>query len=623
MPALYLVVVAALVALLGYRFYGAFLAARVATLDDLRATPAHTRGDGRDFVPTHPLVLFGHHFAAIAGAGPLIGPVLAAQFGYLPGFLWLLVGSVLAGGVHDLVILTASVRSGGRSLANIAREQVSTVTGGATAIAIVFVMTVALAAMALVVVNSLKQSAWGVFSILCTIPIAIGMGLWSHKIRPGAIRSTTAVGVVLLIAAVAAGAWIPHSPLRGWFVYDDRTIALALMGYGFLAAVLPVWLLLAPRDYLSSFMKIGAIGLLAVGVIVVNPRLHMPALTPFIHGGGPVIPGPVFPFVFITIACGAISGFHSLIASGTTPKMIDRERHILPIAYGAMVVEGFVGVIALIAACALEPGDYFAINTPPAVFAHLGMAVRHLPALEAQVGETLAGRPGGAVSLAVGMAQIFSAVPFLRGLMSFWYHFAIMFEAMFVLTLIDAGTRVTRYMLQEVGGMAVPALRRWSGPAPALAFSALAVAGWGYFVWTGTVSTIWPLLGVSNQLLAAFALAIGTSWLVNHGRGRYAWVTLGPLAFMCVNTLTAGWMNLSYNYLRPQLQAGAPSLWSAFLAAPTPARMQCVVTLVIMSLLVIVVADSLRHWLRALGRSRPAPGHQPEVGPLPAQSPAA
>jgi len=358
-----------------------------------------------------------------------------------------------------------------------------------------------------------------------------------------------------------------------------------------------VWLLLCPRDYLSSFMKVGAVALLAVGVILVNPRLQMPAFTPFIHGGGPVFPGTLFPFVFITIACGAISGFHSLIASGTTPKMIDRERDILPISYGAMVLEGFVGVIALVAACALHPADYFAINSRPEVFAGLGMAVQNLPELEREVGEQLAGRPGGAVSLAVGMAQIFTSMPFLRGLMSFWYHFAIMFEALFVLTLIDTGTRVTRYMLQEVGGMAFPALREWRGVAPAVVFSALAVVAWGYFVLTGTVSSVWPMLGVSNQLLAAFALAIGTSVLINMGRARYVWCTLLPLAFMCVNTLTAGWMNLSVNYLRPQLAAGAGSLLEAFAKAPVPARMQCVITLVVMGLLVVVMADSVSRWV--------------------------
>jgi carbon starvation protein len=599
-PALYLVIVSALVAIIAYRTYGAFLAARVATLDDLRRTPAHTLQDGRDYVPTNKYVLFGHHFAAIAGAGPLIGPVLAAQFGYMPGFLWLLVGSVVAGGVHDFVILTASVRSGGRSLANIAREQVSPLTGGATAIAIVFVMTVALGAMALVVVNALRDSAWGVFSIALTIPIALLMGLWSYRIRPGAIRSATVFGVVLMLIAVAAGAWVQHSPIREWFFYPRNGIAAGIMAYGFIASVLPVWLLLCPRDYLSSFMKVGAVVLLAIGVIVVNPRLQMPAFTPYIHGGGPVFPGTVFPFVFITIACGAISGFHSLIASGTTPKMIDRERHILPISYGAMVLEGFVGVIALVAACALHPSDYFAINARPEVFAQLGLHVQNLPELERRVGETLVGRPGGAVSLAVGMAHIFSSLPFLEGLMAFWYHFAIMFEAMFVLTLIDTGTRVTRYMLQEVGGMAVPRLRTWRGLAPAVLFSALATGAWGYFVWTGTIGTLWPMLGVANQLLAAFALAIGTSVLINMGRARYVWCTLLPLAFMCVNTLTAGWMNLGVNYLRPQLAAGSPSLWSAFLAAPTPARVQCVMTLVIMSLLVVVIADSLMRWTSVL-----------------------
>ena len=600
MPALYLVVVSALVAIIAYRTYGAFLAAKVATLDDLRRTPAHTHRDGRDYVPTHRWVLFGHHFAAIAGAGPLIGPVLAAQFGWAPGFLWLLVGSVIAGGVHDFVILTASVRSGGRSLANIARENVSPLTGGATAIAIVFVMVVALAAMALVVVNSLRESAWGVFSIALTIPIALAMGVYAYRIRPGAIRGATVFGLILLLAALAGGAWIQDSPFRGWFLHSDRSIAIGIMAYGFVASVLPVWLLLCPRDYLSSFMKVGAVLLLAVGVIVVNPRLQMPALTPFIHGGGPIFPGTLFPYVFITIACGAISGFHSLIASGTTPKMIDRERDILPISYGAMVLEGFVGVVALIAACALHPADYFAINARPEGFAQLGMTVQNLHALEAQVGESLAGRPGGAVSLAVGMAQIFSALPFLGGLMSFWYHFAIMFEALFVLTLIDTGTRVTRYMLQEVGGMAFPALREWRGLAPAVVFSGLAVAGWGYFVMTGTVSTIWPMLGVANQLLAAFALAIGTSWLFRTGKGRYAWCTLVPLAFMCVNTLTAGWMNVGVNYLRPQLAAGAPSLWAAFALAPAPAKIQTVMTLVIMALLVIVVVDSLVQWGRML-----------------------
>lgn len=597
MHAIYLVVCAALVGAIAYRTYGAFLAAKVATLDDLRRTPAHANRDGHDYVPTRRWVLFGHHFAAISGAGPLLGPVLAAQFGYAPGFLWLLLGSVIAGGVHDFVILAASVRSGGRSLANIARDQVSPFTGAATSIAIVFVMVVALAAMALVVVNSLRDSAWGVFSIGCTIPIALGMGVWSYRIRPGSIRPATAVGVALLLVAVAAGAWVHESDLRHLFLFSEKGITIGLMVYGFVASVLPVWLLLCPRDYLSSFMKIGAMLVLAAGVLVVNPKLQMPAITPFAAGGGPVIPGPLFPFVFITIMCGAISGFHSLIASGTTPKMVERERDVLPIAYGAMLLEGFVGVIALIAACALHPADYFAINTRPEVFATLGMTPVHLESLSRQVGETIAGRPGGAVSLAVGMAQVFSSLPFLGGLMSFWYHFVIMFEAMFVMTLIDTGTRVTRYMFQEVGSMALPGLKGWTGFAPAAVFSALSVLAWGYFVWTGTITTLWPLVGVSNQLLAAIALAIGTSWLVNTGRGRFAWTTLLPLAFMCVNTLTAGWMNLRVNYLRAQFAAGAPDLLAAFARAPVPARVQCVVTLVLMGLMVAITADCAWRWL--------------------------
>jgi carbon starvation protein len=460
--------------------------------------------------------------------------------------------------------------------------------------------------MALVVVNSLKDSAWGVFSIAVTIPIALGMGLWMFRIRPGSVKPATAVGVVLLLAGVAAGAWVQGSPLKHLLLFSDKGIAIGLMSYGFLASVLPVWMLLSPRDYLSSFMKIGAMVVLALGVIAVNPHLQMPAITKYAAGGGPIIPGPLFPFVFITIMCGAISGFHSLIASGTTPKMVERERDILPIGYGAMLVEGFVGVIALIAACSLHPADYFAINCKPEVFATLGMKPVNLDALGAQVGEHIAGRPGGAVSLAVGMAQIFSSLPFLKGLMGFWYHFVIMFEAMFVMTLIDAGTRVTRYMLQETGSMAFPRLRTWTGLAPAVVFSALAVGAWGYFVWTGTITTMWPLVGVSNQLLAAIALAIGTSWLLNRGRARYVWVTLLPLAFMCVNTLAAGWLNLSYNYLRPQLKAGAPDLLAAFARAPVTARVQCIVTLIVMALMVIITTDCVRHWLsraRATGPS--------------------
>jgi carbon starvation protein len=628
MPALYLVVVSALVAVIAYRTYGAFLAAKVATLDDLRSTPAHTRRDGHDYVPTHPLVLFGHHFAAIAGAGPLIGPVLAAQFGYLPGFLWLLVGSVLAGGVHDFVILMASVRRGGRSLANIARDEVSPLTGAATAVAIVFVMVVALAAMALVVTNALRDSAWGVVSIALTIPIALAMGLWSYKIRPGSVRTVTVVGVILLLLAVASGAYVQHAPFRGWFIYPQHGIAIGIMAYGFIASVLPVWLLLCPRDYLSSFMKIGAVLLLAVGVILVNPHLRMPAITPFIHGGGPVFPGALFPFVFITIACGAISGFHSLIASGTTPKMIDRERHILPISYGAMVLEGFVGVIALIAACALHPSDYFAINARPEIFATLGMAVRDLPALERQVGESLAGRPGGAVSLAVGMAKIFSSLPLLKGLMGFWYHFAIMFEALFILTTVDAGTRVGRFMLQDTIGNVYRPMRDVSWKPGVWVTSAAVVGAWGYFLYTGVtnplggINQLFPLFGIANQLLAAIALTVCTTLLIKHGKLKWAWVTGIPLAWDATVTLTASWQKvfsdsptLGFFAQRARYQE-ALDAGKVLAPAKSLEAMQTVVTNSIVDgilaaffalLVVIIIADAVRVWIRALRSPAPLP----------------
>jgi carbon starvation protein len=456
----------------------------------------------------------------------------------------------------------------------------------------------------------IRGSSWGVFTIACTVPIALFVGLWMYKIRKGKVVEASLIGAVAVLACTWLGSLIPGSPLEHLFSLSKNQVTVAIAAYGFIASVLPVWLLLCPRDYLSSFMKIGAMLVLAAGVIVVNPVLRMPAVTAYAAGGGPVIPGPLFPFVFITIMCGAISGFHSLIASGTTPKMVERERDILPIAYGAMLLEGFVGVIALVAATALHPADYFAINTSPAVFAKLGMTPVNLAHLSEQVGETLAGRPGGAVSLAVGMAQIFSSLPFLGGFMSFWYHFVIMFEAMFVMTLIDTGTRVTRYMFQEVGSMVVPGLKGWTGFAPAALFSALSVLAWGYFVWTGTITTLWPLVGVSNQLLAAIALAIGTSWLFNTGRGRYAWTTLAPLAFMCVNTLTAGWMNLRVNYLRVQFAEGAPDLATAFARAPMPARAQCVVTAVVMVLMVAITTDCVWRWVsrsRAAEPDAPAP----------------
>ncbi len=550
MHALPLVLVAACCLAIAYRYYSAFLATKALVLDSTRPTPAHTLYDGQNYVPTNRWVLFGHHFAAITGAGPLIGPVLAAQFGFLPGFLWLVIGVCLAGAVHDFVILASSVRSGGRSLAELALVEISPRAYFVSALAILFVVVIALAGLGLAVVNALHDSAWGAFTIGMSIPIAFGMGLYMYRFRKGRIGEATAIGVVLLLACVVAGRFVAESPaLAPLFTLDKLQVTMAMAAYGFIASVLPVWMLLCPRDYLSSFMKVGTILFLALGVIVVNPQLHMPAVTPFIHGGGPIVPGTVFPFLFITIACGAISGFHALVGSGTTPKMIDKETDTRMIGYGSMLMEGFVGVIALIAATALHPGDYFAINVAPEKFAALGYVPVNLAGLEAQVGESLAGRTGGAVSLAVGMAQIFTALPGMRGLMSYWYHFAIMFEALFILTTIDTGTRVSRFLVQEFGGRLWKPLGRVDWLPGTLLSTALIVAGWTYFILTGSITTIWPMFGIANQLLAALALAIGTTILVNAGRARYAWTTAVPMVFVAVTTLTAGFLSVKNNFL--------------------------------------------------------------------------
>src|SRR3989304_5460073 len=450
--ALWLVVAAACIFVITYRLYGSFITARVLALDDRRITPSKRMADGRDYHPTHKWVLFGHHFAAIAGAGPLIGPVLASQFGYLPVFLWILVGAALAGGVHDFIILTASVRRDGKSLAQIAKEEVGPVTGGAALIAILFILTVAIAGLGLAVINSLFYNPWGTFIIGMTIPIALFMGVYLKSVKPARIGGISLLGFALLFLTIILGKVIPSSPLSPLFNLDKNTLSILLAAYGFIASVLPVWMLLAPRDYLSSFMKVGVIFLLTIGVVSFAPDLNMPPYTKFIHGGGPVIPGTLFPFVFITIACGAISGFHSLISSGTTPKMIEKEGYAKPRGYGAMLVEGFVAVMALIAAGVLIPGDYFAINTKLSFpeLASLGFPVHDIKELSSTFGVDLAGRPGGAVSLAVGMASIFSSIPFLKHLMAYWYQFALMFEALFILTTIDAGTRVASSVVQEI-----------------------------------------------------------------------------------------------------------------------------------------------------------------------------
>jgi len=588
--------------IIAYRLYGSFLAAKVATLNDKRLTPAHTFRDEQNFLPTNRWVLFGHHFAAIAGAGPLIGPVLASQFGYLPGAVWILIGGVIGGGVHDFIILFASVRYGGKSLAEIAKKEVGPVTGFTTALAILFIIIIALAGLGLAIVNSLKDSPWGTFTIGMTIPIALLMGFYMYRLKPGNIKEASVIGIVLLVMAVVFGKLVPGSFLAPYFTFDQHQITIMMAIYGFAASVLPVWMLLAPRDYLSTFMKLGTIAFLAIGVTYVMPELKMPALTQFIHGGGPIIPGKVFPFVCITIACGAISGFHSLISSGTTPKMIDKESDIKFIGYGAMLAESFVALIAIIAACALEPSDYFAINVIPLKFKQMGMSIIHLPELEKVVGEQLAGRPGGAVSLAVGMAQIFSSIPGMKGLMSYWYHFAIMFEALFILTTIDAGTRVARFLLQEFGGSFYKPFGKTDWLPGNLVASAVVVFLWSYFIYTGNISSIWPMFGIANQLLATLALCIGTTFIIRMGKVKYAWTTFLPMVFMTVLTLTAGWQSIFDNFLPSTDPEKAKSI--ALLLKTTPQSiifqgyLNTTITAVMMMLVVVIILDSLIKWIR-------------------------
>ncbi len=557
MNGLGLVVVAFLVLALAYRLYGAFLAARLFALKADAVTPAVAHEDGKNYHVTNRYVVFGHHFAAIAGAGPLVGPVLAAQFGFLPGLLWLLVGAVLAGGVHDFVILVASIRSDGGSLADIARENLSRLSGGVTMVAILFIVVTALAGLALVVVNALAESAWGTFTILLTIPIAMLVGLYMEVWRKGRVGEASAIGVVLVLLAVVVGAWVHGSPvLAPWLTFTKPQLSIAVAAYGFLASVLPIWLLLAPRDYLSSYMKIGTIGLLALGIVIVNPELRMPAVTQYVAGGGPIIPGKVWPFVCITVACGAISGWHSLISSGTTPKMIPRETDALFVGYGAMLMESFVAVMALVAATVLLPADYLAINVNPDRWEALGIVPVELEHFSQLVNEDLAGRTGGAVTLAVGMAHIFSKLPGMGHLIAYWYHYAIMFEALFILTTVDAGTRIGRYLIQEVAGKVVP---RWGDinhwPAVVVT-SALISLAWGYLLYQNDVTSIWPMFGVANQLLATLALVVGTGYIARHAAKRpWILVTALPAAFMAATTLVAGWSNVVDNFL-PRGRAG-------------------------------------------------------------------
>jgi carbon starvation protein len=587
---------------IAYRYYSAFIAAKVLALDDSRVTPAHTMYDGNNYYPTNKWVLFGHHFAAISGAGPLVGPVLAAQFGFLPGLLWLVIGVCIGGAVHDFIILASSVRRRGKSLAEIARSEISPISGLVTGIAILFIVIIALAGLGLVVVKALGESPWGTFTVGFTIPLALFMGLYMYRFRKGKIREATIIGVIGLFIAVILGGRIAESALAPSFTLSETTITYLMAAYGFIASVLPVWMLLCPRDYLSSFMKIGTVAFLIIGVIFVAPHLHMPATTPFVAGGGPIIPGKLYPFVFITIACGAISGFHSLISSGTTPKMLTKETDARMIGYGSMLMEGLVGVVALIAATSLLPGDYFSINVdrartdyPAFVETHstaeFDLHEQKLEELTQQTGEkNLRGRTGGAVTLAVGIAQIFSALPKMGGLMKYWYHFAIMFEALFILTTIDTGTRVARFMLGEFLGRFDKRLERPDWIPGAVITSALIVIGWTYFIRTGSVSTIWPMFGIANQLLAAIALCVGTTVIMNSGRAKYAWVTITPLAFVATTTLIAGWRSIFDNFLKETLKP--ETAFRGYLNSG--------LTAIMMVCVVIVLIDSIVRWRRVM-----------------------
>ncbi|AKV04742.1 Carbon starvation protein A [Labilithrix luteola] len=670
---------------IAYRYYSAFLAAKVLCLNDARVTAAHALEDGQNYHPTNKFVLFGHHFAAITGAGPLIGPVLAAQFGFYPGFLWILFGVVLGGGVHDFVILVASMRRKGRSLAEIAREELGPTLGLVTAVAILFIVVIALAGLGNVVVGALAESAWGVFTVGASIPIALAMGLYIYRVRGGTtrgIREASIAGVVLLLVALVVGKAVAGGDGAHYLKLGKTTLTLGMAAYGFIASVLPVWMLLCPRDYLSSYMKIGTIALLVVGVIVVNPEIKMPPVTPYIHGGGPIVKGPLFPFVFITIACGAISGFHALVASGTTPKMVDKESDARAIGYGAMLVEGLVGITALIAACAMPQEDYVAINTNPDVpvvagqtklggglardkeqlskldgvlspndrkllglsagepastlttkkvklsnalalsnetlaaldyhvdphaaratmlddadFARLGVTVKELPAMQRDADEVVAARTGGGVSLAVGMARVFSGLPGMNALLSYWYHFAIMFEALFILTTIDTGTRIGRFLMQELMGRLSPELGKSTSKTGGFVATGIIVGGWTYFILTGSISTIWPMFGVANQLLACTALCVGTTILLREAPKKiYALVTLAPLLFVGTTTLAGG------------VESIRTIFWPMIARAET--RTTGVVNVAVTSLLlvciVLVVVGSAVRWWSLARATRPA-----------------
>ena len=630
--ALWLVVAALCTYAVGYRFYSKFIATKVLVLDSRRATPAERLDNGRDFMPTNKWVVFGHHFAAIAGPGPLVGPVLAAQFGYLPGTLWILVGAVLGGCVQDFVTLVFSVRRDGKSLTEMAREEIGKVGGIVGFVAVVAIIVILLGAVALIVVNALKGSPWGTFTIGMTIPIALLMGVYLRHLRPGKVMEASAIGFLCVLGAIFGGQWVSHTVYAGWFTYSATALAVAIILYGFAASALPVWLLLAPRDYLSTFVKLGTIAILAVGILLSRPQLHMPALTRFVDGTGPVFAGNLFPFAFITIACGAISGFHSLIASGTTPKLVQRETETRLVGYGAMLAESFVAIMATIAACVLHPGVYFAVNSPAGVvganpvdaaarISSWGFAVDagQMAQLARAVGEqTLFNRTGGAPAFALGMANIFAHSLGGEAVMAVWYHFAIMFEALFILTVLDAGTRVGRFMLQDALGHLWKPLGRTSSYPSVLATSALMVAAWGYFLWQGVkdplggINSMWPLFGISNQLLAAVALCVATTIVIKMGRARYAFVPLVPLAVLVSVTFGAAWEKVLNPNSRIGFLAHARQLAASADHSRQTAqlifndRLDAAITVGLVVLVTLVVLESIREWVRVLSGRKAA-----------------
>jgi len=629
---MWLVIAAVCTYLLGYRFYAGFLAARVMALNDRRATPAERLRDGYDYEPTNKWIVFGHHFAAIAGPGPLVGPTLAAQFGYLPGALWIIVGAVLAGAVQDFVVLFCSLRRDGKSLGQMAREEIGKTGGFAALITVLLIMVILLAVVALVIVNALKSSPWGTFTIVATMPIAIFMGLYLRYWRPGKVLECSAVGFVLILASIFGGQAVSESATWApWFTFSGIAIASALIVYGFMASALPVWLLLAPRDYLSTFVKLGVVLLLALGVLLVRPELQLPPLTRFVDGTGPIFAGKIFPFCFITIACGAISGFHALISSGTTPKLLAKETNARAVGYGSMLLESFVALMALIAAASLQPGIFFAVNSPAgivgttpdaasAMITSWGFPVtaQAMQQLASDVGEkTLFYRTGGAPSLALGMAHIFTFLGGSRRLLAFWYHFAIMFEALFILTVLDAGTRVGRFMLQDLLGHISPAMKRTSWKPGMLATSAVVVASWGYFLFQGVrdplggINSLWPLFGIANQLLATIALCVATTILVKMHGAKYLWVTLMPLSWLVVVTFTAGWQklfsplpDLGFLAQADKLSAGAHTAATSTLIFN--ARLDAAVCAIFLVLVTVILIDSIRVWAGILSGTRSA-----------------